>query len=195
MTRLSDIQRVILSAASGRKDGAVSSFHSANVPGLLPPSKISPEMSAGGSSREPPAWPPGPLGLRTDAFDEEVCEDGKIQGASAVFWAENSLLPGDKPPVNLEKSPRRPVNYPVSRETEPQNCQTETDAAIPVQRPRGDGLRRPTWALKPRNSGVFRECPGIRQEPRLGGGGRGTVVEPSLARFQWLRNHTDFSGC
>jgi hypothetical protein len=43
--------------------------------------------------------------------------------------------------------------------------------SIPGSRPPGDGLRRPTWALKPRDSGMFRECPVSRQQQRLGGGG------------------------
>jgi hypothetical protein len=39
------------------------------------------------------------------------------------------------------------------------DCQTETAAAIPAERPRGDGLRWRTWALKPGHSGAFREIP------------------------------------
>ena len=61
---------------------------------------------------------------------------------------------------STENPAQVPVNYPVSRESEPQNCQTETAAAIPVQRPPGDGLGQQSWALKPRNSGVFREISG-----------------------------------
>jgi hypothetical protein len=55
------------------------------------------------------------------------------------------------------KSAKIPVNFPVSRETEPKNRRTETARAIPASRPRGDSLHRQNGALKPGNSGVFRE--------------------------------------
>ena len=58
---------------------------------------------------------------------------------------------------NTGKSVEIPVNFPVSRETEPKNCQTETAAAIPASRPCGDRLRRKNLALKPGKAGVFRE--------------------------------------
>jgi hypothetical protein len=53
-------------------------------------------------------------------------------------------------PKSQNKRPEIPVNFLVNRETEPQNCQTETAEAIPRSRPRGDGLRRQTRALKTR---------------------------------------------
>ena len=54
----------------------------ANVPGLLPNrQQYRQKCPVSGISREPPAWLAGPLGLRTDVVDEEVCEDREIQGA------------------------------------------------------------------------------------------------------------------
>ena len=49
-----------------------------------------------------------------------------------------------------------PVNFPVSRETEPENRQTETAMAIPRLSADGDGLRRQPGRQRPGNSGIFR---------------------------------------